>query len=189
MLEKILQLDTELFLFLNGKHSPYWDEIMINLSDKHFWLPLYGLLIAFIIYKFKWDSWKILLSIGLIVVLADQVSSGFFKPFFERFRPSWEPSLEGLVHMPDGKGGRFGFFSSHAANTFGFTTFIALVLREKWKYLGYLLVIWAAVVSYSRIYLGVHYPLDIICGMIDGVLTAFLIYKLLQRTKLVQSIL
>jgi undecaprenyl-diphosphatase len=119
----------------------------------------------------------IIVSIGIVIALCDRVSSGFFKPFFERFRPSRDPEISNLVHIiNDYRGGKYGFLSSHAANSFGLAVFISYIFQKKWISIS--LISWAVIVSYSRIYLGVHYLGDVICGAILGTLLAFLVYKL-----------
>ena len=121
-----------------------------------------------------------LLAVTLVFVLCDQISSSFFKEFFERLRPSHEPSLEGIVRLVNGKkGGRFGFVSSHAANSFGLAMFTALLFK-KWYY-SVLIFLWASVNSYSRIYLGLHYPGDILGGLILGILCGFFVYWMYKR--------
>ena len=119
-----------------------------------------------------------LLGFGLLITLADQSASGFFKPFFERLRPCHNPEIEHLVHTIKRCGGQYGFASSHASNTFALGTFLFLVYRNKWSKL---MLVWAAVVSYSRIYAGVHYPGDILVGAILGVLSAFIVYGLYRK--------
>lgn len=181
MIEFLIRIDQDIFLFLNGLHANWLDGIMFWISGKKEWIPFYLLIIAFIIYRFKWNSLYILAAIGLTILLADQITSGFMKPFFARLRPSHEPVLNGLVHHVNNyKGGQYGFASSHAANTFGLATFLWLLFRNNLKWIiG--IFIWAIMVSYSRIYLGVHYPGDIIVGGTIGALSGVLSFKLLQQ--------
>lgn len=180
MLQQLIEIDQSLFLRLNELHHPFFDPIMWWISDMLFWVPFYAFLMYLLIKKetAKWKNfdWKIIafivVSIALSITIADQVASGFCKPFFERLRPSHEPVLDGLVHLlkdPNGhiyKGGQFGFISSHAANSFALAIFLLQLFKPlKWRYW---LVFWAIVVSYSRIYLGVHYPGDILGGALVG---------------------
>ena len=112
MIEYLIALDVNLFLFLNGLHSPRMDSIMFFISGKKEWIPLYLVFAGLIIKQFKWQSIWVFLGIGLIIALSDQLASGFMKPFFERLRPSRDPKLDGLVHIVNGyKGGMFGFAS------------------------------------------------------------------------------
>lgn len=133
-----------------------------------FWLPLYLFLLYLIIKFKKWDTVFILLGIALTITLTDQITSGIMKPFFARLRPSQEPSLTGIVHLVDNyKGGLYGFASSHAANTFGTATLIFLLFRSRYRWI-WIIFVWALLVSYTRIYLGVHYPGDILVGTVIG---------------------
>ena len=182
-MEKLLALDREILLFLNGLHSPFMDPIMYFLTDGRAWLPLY-LLTGYLVYRnYKKESLWIAGGIILSIVITDQITTTFMKPFFARLRPSHEPSLQGLLHHVNNYfGGLYGFASSHAANTFGVTMFLWLILRPHYRWAA-LLFIWPAVMSYSRIYLGVHYPGDIIVGTLIGLLTGWLVFRLYVRIK------
>lgn len=177
ILERLKELDQELFLTLNSYHSPFWDFIMMWFSDRFIWFPFYGLLLIFIIWKLKWKSIYAIVAILITVIGADQFTSRFMKSYFERPRPCHEESLQPLIHMVSGCGGQFGFVSSHAANTFGLAMICWLLFRHRYPWLG-LIFVWAIPVSYSRIYLGVHYPLDIVIGALVGMCIAWLIYLL-----------
>jgi len=164
----LLALDQQLFLFLNSLHAAWLDPIMIAVSGKLTWIPLY-LLIVYLVYRNQ--QWRGLLwfvvCAGLVVLLADRISVLAFKDIFQRLRPCHEASIADYVYLPSGhKGGLYGFVSSHAANTFGIAVLTALFLQKRWATL--LLLIWALWVSYSRIYMGVHYPGDVLCGAILG---------------------
>jgi undecaprenyl-diphosphatase len=168
MIDRLIQYDKELLRFLNGFHSPVLDTVMITMTETIAWLPLYIFMAYIVIKDFKTESWIVFLGVAITLVLADQITSSIMKPFFERLRPSREPSLEGLIHFVDGyRGGQFGFASSHAANTFGAATFYFLIFRNIRSWIGWLFL-WASFVSYTRIYLGVHYPGDIIVGALVG---------------------
>lgn len=181
-METLIELDESLFFFLNGLHSPWMDTIMYYASEKYTWLPLYAFLLALIIREYGWQTIAWLVAIALAITLADQITSGFMKPFFERFRPSRDPEFaEGLVHIVnDYRGGRFGFASSHAANSFATATILHLILRPAYRYTGWLFV-FAAFVSYSRIYLGVHYPGDVLVGGLIGAGGAWLSYTITRK--------
>ena len=180
MIEKIIELDEQFFLFLNGLHTDSLDRIMYWISEKYTWIPFYAVLLGFIIWRFKYKAVYILLAIAFVILLADQFTSSFMKPFFERFRPCHEPDLAGMVYLVEGCGGKFGFASSHAANTFGLATFIYLIFHKIYKHVGWLFL-WALIVSYSRIYLGAHYPLDILVGAGIGILIGWLVYLIMIR--------
>ena len=138
------------------------------------------LLLFFFMLKFKKKAFFYLLSIIFAVVAADFVASGLMKDFFKRLRPSHEPNLKNLVHILNNyEGGTYGMASSHAANSFAFATIIWLILKGKPKAL-ILLFLWAIIVSYSRIYLGVHYPADVLVGAVIGILTAYLSKNILN---------
>lgn len=175
ILEIIDSLDKELLLYLNSLHSLFGDVFMWVLSAKLTWLPLIVLLLALIVKNKGRESILIILGIALAILLADQVASSFFKPLVERLRPSRSPSIMHELHIVNNyRGGLYGFVSSHSANVFAVAVFTSLLF----KYRSYTLVIliWAASVSYSRIYLGVHYPMDIICGAICGIASGYIAY-------------
>ncbi len=185
MLETLNAWDKSVFLFLNGIHASWADPLFWVISGTATWIPFYALLLFLIIRKdsnrfanLQWKQLAILVfSMVLTITLADQTASGFMKPFFERLRPSHAQELEGLVHLLKNgngdiyKGGRYGFVSSHAANSFALMLFIIRVMKS--NALNAIMVIWAITVSYSRIYLGVHYPGDILGGALVGMLAGF----------------
>jgi len=173
MLETLIQWDQELFLWLNSHHVDWLDPVMRFITGRNEWIPLYLLIIAIIIKQLKWRSIFLLLSFALLITLADQAASGFFKPFFERLRPCHDPDIQHLVHTIKSCGGKYGFASSHAANTFALASFLFLIYRNTYSKLMFG---WAAIVSYSRIYAGVHYPADIITGALLGLLAAIITY-------------
>ena len=179
-MDDLLALDQRLLLALNGSDSLFWDNVMWIITRTVTWLPL-GLVLLFIVLK-NASLRQILLfvcAVGLLILVTDRVSSGLIKPFVHRLRPTHEPALEGLVDLcRDYRGGLYGFFSSHAANTFGLCTFVSLVLRH-WRS-TVALITWAVLSSYSRIYLGVHYPGDILCGMLFGIAVGWGIYGIYQ---------
>lgn len=186
--ECLLALDTKLFLFLNGLHNPFLDVLMYYISKVWIWIPLYLGVVALIIKKWKMESIWIILSIIICVVLTDQLTN-LTKVTFERLRPSHEPALEGLVHHVNGYVGRkFSFVSGHASNVFGFALLSSLILKQ--KLYTWFIFFWAAIVAYSRIYLGVHYPLDILGGMLLGMAVSLLVYAFLRgfRKKLIAGI-
>jgi undecaprenyl-diphosphatase len=175
MLEKIKAIDSSLFLWLNGHHSPAWDKLMWHISGKIEWVPFYLLLIGYLIYRYKQKSIFLIIAIVLAVTLADQLAVKAFKEVFQRLRPSNDPIIGNLVHVVNNyKGGSFGFVSNHAANTFALASFLCFIFKN--TAFRILILIWATIVSYSRIYLGVHYPGDVICGAMLGIICSWLVY-------------
>ncbi|MEK6781241.1 MAG: phosphatase PAP2 family protein [Bacteroidota bacterium] len=167
-METIIELDKKLFLLLNGFHSDSVDHIILLATKTQFWTPLYLFLIYLIFKKFNTKGWLVLVGVALSILLSDQITSGIMKPFFERLRPSQDPSLQGLVHLVDGyKGGLYGFASGHAANTFATACFVWLLFKNQYRWI-WTIFIWAGCMTYTRIYLGVHYPGDILVGGIVG---------------------
>jgi undecaprenyl-diphosphatase len=170
------QIDQQVFLILNGLHTTFLDTIMWYISSKTLWYPFYIVLIYFIILKRKKDVWITFLAIILMIILSDQLAD-LVKDYMQRLRPSHNPDLSGLVHTLRGyTGGEYGFVSSHASNAFAVAAFTALFFQRKW--FVYSIFIWAVIVSFSRIYLGVHYPLDVICGGMLGMSIGVFIYYL-----------
>lgn len=179
MIEYLNSIDTHLFLFLNGRHNAFFDSIMYWFSDKWIWLPMYLLIAFFIVKHYKMKGVVMLLLLGVTIALCDQTASHLIKNAVLRLRPSHEPYLTGLVHLSKaGAGGMYGFVSSHAANAFGLATFLYFALDNRFKLLKYWLFIWSVLVSYSRIYNGVHYPGDVIVAACIGTLIGWAMSKL-----------
>ncbi|MCE2894306.1 MAG: phosphatase PAP2 family protein [Flammeovirgaceae bacterium] len=176
-MEELLELDKRLLLFLNGWNSPFFDSVMLTLTETFVWTPLYATLIYLVIKIYGKSSIWILLGVALTILLCDRITSGFMKPFFARLRPSHEPSLEGLLHLVnDYRGGLYGFASSHAADTFGVAMFVWLSLKKYYRWI-WVVFVWAALMTYTRIYLGVHYPSDILVGALIGMTLGWLSLK------------
>jgi undecaprenyl-diphosphatase len=180
MLDELLKYDTELFLFLNNLGNPSWDGFWRFVTEKWSSIPLY----AFLLYLvFKHYGWKgtlvIIVCVALMITATDQIAS-LFKYGIKRPRPCKVEELQPLMRYVADGCGRFGYFSAHAASSMAAAVFLGLSLQKWYKYLPFLLLLWAVLTGYSRIYLGVHYPLDVISGMAFGGLTGWLFY-LLQR--------
>lgn len=173
------QLDQQIFLFLNSLNNPFWDKVMHAISGKLIWVPLYLAILIWIGYRHRRKFPVILLFIIIAATLADQVSVQLFKNVFQRLRPCHDPALEGMVHLVNGEcGGLYGFVSSHATNSFNVALLGIMFIRN--RFLSVSLVIWALVVGYSRIYLGVHYPGDVICGSVLGALIGWGVFKMYE---------
>jgi len=168
----IQNFDNELVSAINGLHRPWLDEVMLFLSGKITWLPLYLILVLWIVLKFKKQSWFCLLCFALCIFITDRFSSGFAKPFFERLRPCHNDEL--ILYLLTSCGGKYGFFSSHAANAFGLSVYASCLLKN--KSLSIVLYVLAALVSISRVYLGKHYFTDILVGALFGSVVAYIIY-------------
>ena len=172
-------LDSRLFLWLNGLHTGWLDTVMVSITEMWPWIPIYLLLLYLVFKQYGKRGWWILLGVAVLILCTDQLSAHVCKPLFHRLRPCFNPELEGLVHLPKGlPGGQYGFVSSHAANTFGVAAFLTAALRKSYRSIGWWLYAWAFVSSYSRIYIGVHYPGDILAGAVLGILVGLIIWKL-----------
>jgi undecaprenyl-diphosphatase len=176
----IERLDQQLLLFLNSMHSPFCDQVMHAISGRIIWVPLYLAILIYVGIKYKRKFLVILLFIILAATMTDQISV-LIKNLVHRLRPCHEPSIQNLVHLVNGEcGGLYSFVSSHAANSFDVALISLMFIKKKWFSIS--IVFWALVVGYSRIYLGVHYPGDVICGSIQGALVGWGVYKLYELT-------
>jgi len=179
MLQELLQYDKDFFLFLNGLGTPQWDNLFQFISHKLSAIPLYLFLLILSFQKFGGKRTLVLLiTIALLITVTDQLSN-FFKYGVARLRPCHDPEIEPYMRLVKSYcGGQFGYFSAHAANAFAIAVFFGGILKSDVKNMGLFLVLWAALVAYSRIYLGVHFPLDIITGALVGSLFGWLFVKL-----------
>ena len=184
MLEKELQLERDIFFFLNGSNSTLLDNFFYIFTNRWTWLIFYICFLWVFIYKKNWKEIICVLgAIILLILFADRISSGFFKPFFHRFRPTHHPDfMEHVKIVFNYRGGNYGFISSHAANAFGFATFCALIFRN--KLFTFTIFLYAFLNAYSRIYIGVHFISDVIAGAFAGMLIAGIIYLLYNLIRL-----
>lgn len=178
MIDQLLHYDTELFLYLNNLGSSNWDQLWLIITNKLTFIPLYALLL-YLIYKHL--GWKTLLLLVLVIAamitFTDQITN-LFKDGFQRPRPCRAENIKGLARYIAPRCGKYGFFSGHSSNSMAAAVFAGLLLKPYYKNLIFILLFWSAVVAYSRIYVGVHYPLDIVCGLAFGALSGFMFYKL-----------
>ena len=179
-MEEIILEDKQAMIFLNNLGSSTFDPFWILVSEKWFWIPLYVIFLYFLYKNFNKKSlFYILLFVALGITASDQIAN-IFKFGFERLRPCHDPSLEGLLREVK-CGGKFGFYSAHSSNSFFVATYLTMLLGKKIKQLPYFLFVWAALVAYSRVYLGMHFPGDIIIGAIMGILLALFFGTLAKK--------
>lgn len=179
MLEELVHLDKELFLYLNNLGSESWDSFWLFVTNKISSIPLY-LILLYLSYRQLGIKKTLLLLIttALLITCTDQLAN-FFKNGVQRLRPCYDPEVSELMRLVKSYcGGRFGYFSAHAANSFAVAFFFTYLLGSKFRYIGIFLIAWAVFIAYSRIYIGVHFPLDVLTGVVIGLILSWLFAKL-----------
>jgi undecaprenyl-diphosphatase len=179
MLEKLIALDKKLFVFLNGLGSETYDDLWLIITGKAIWFPLILTISYLLLKKIGWKNIVIVTLFVLALILICDQSANLFKSTFQRLRPCNDPAINGFIRVVK-KSYSFSFFSAHAANSLGSTVFIFILLKRFYRY-SYLIFLFPLIFAYSRIYLGVHFPLDIIAGFIFGIITSLLLFSLFIR--------
>jgi len=176
-MNSFLNLDQSVFFLINGNHSPFWDEIMIFFTQAYTWAAFFIIFIFFIFKKYRTKKGLVILLVLIIAVtLSDQFSS-VVKDLVTRFRPTHNPDIKDMVHFALKKGGLYGFFSAHASNSIVMAVFSSLIFRNKTY--NWLVFSWIFLIGYTRIYLGMHYPLDVISGWVAGAIIGYAFFKII----------
>jgi undecaprenyl-diphosphatase len=175
MLEKLQSLDTRLFIYLNNLGSPTYDNVWLIITKQVYWTPFF-LLLAYLLYKkIGLKSLGIVILFIALILLCCNESVEFFKVIFKRLRPCNNPEIKDVIRIVH-QSNTFSFFSGHAANSMATMTFLFLILRQQYRY-SFLIFLYPLIFAYSRIYLGVHYPSDILTGFVFGLLYGIVFYK------------
>lgn len=173
-LQNISEIDTRWLLFMNGFHNSFWDTIFLMITRMEIWAPFYVIILYYFVREYRIKSILIFVFLALTVLISDQVSV-LIKDTVQRLRPVHEPAIQHLVHNVLRKGGLYGFVSSHATNSFALWVFTSRVFKN--RSFNLLMLFWALIFSYSRIYAGVHYPMDILAGAFLGIAIGLVLYR------------
>jgi len=182
--DRVQLLDEQLFVLLNSLGSERWDGLWLFVTNKYSWIPLYVALMYLAHRHGGLRNMLIILALIVVMITVTDQLANLFKQGFERLRPCREEHLKEIIRYIAPRCGRYGYFSAHAASSMALAVFLGLLFRKTYKHLVFILLFWASIVGFSRIYLGVHYPLDTLTGMVIGALVGFLTYKLSYRIKL-----
>lgn len=190
LLDQLINADIDLFLYLNNMGTDTWDGFWNFITHRFTWIPFY-ILLLYIVYRNS--NWKTLLyysvAAAILILIVDQTTYYWFKAVFQRPRPSHNADIADVIRITGSGGGRWGFISAHASNTFAIAIFLGSLLKSKYKHALLLLLLWAVFISYSRIYVGVHYPADLIFGGLWGGLVSSLYLLLLNKSGLKNKLL
>ena len=181
MIDKILQLDRQIFMYLNSLGSEKYDGLWLFITSQFNWIPIF-LFIGYLLFKnLGWrHALMVIIIISFLIALTDQTTN-LFKNGFQRLRPGSDPDLAQLIRAIQTRKS-FSFISGHASNSMASAMFLFLVLRPYLKYMGFIFL-WPLIFAYSRIYLGLHYPFDILCGYLWGITTAFLMWEVYKFSR------
>lgn len=181
MLDKILSLDQKLFIYLNSLGSETYDGFWLIITKQTSWIPFFLVLLYFIYKKLGTKkTLHLLFFVSVLLLFTDQITN-LFKNGFQRLRPCNNPEINSFIRIVQFRKS-FSFFSGHAANTMAVATFLYFIFKKNFNYF-WLLFLWPLIFAYSRIYLGLHYPIDIICGYLFGAILGFLMFKLYQKSQ------
>ncbi|PQB03843.1 phosphatase PAP2 family protein [Aureitalea marina] len=178
MIDQLLQYDTDLFLWLNNLGKPAWDGFWLFVTHKFSSIPLYLILLILIYRQLGWKATLVVLVAAALMITASDQLANLFKYGVQRPRPCREEELQPIMRFVAEGCGRFGYYSAHASSSMAAAVFLGLILRRSFSYLPFVLLFWAVSLGYSRIYVGVHYPLDVVSGMAMGGILGFLFYRL-----------
>ena len=184
MLEQLIQFDQSLFFTINhGLSNSFFDWLMPALRNRFFWTPLYLFIIIFFIRNYGKQGWIMILFLGLTFGCTDFISSSLIKPTVQRLRPCNDPEIKSDVKNLIDCGSGFSFPSSHASNHFGLAVFLIMMFYPKWKLILPIGLLWAASISFAQVYVGVHYPIDILAGAMLGGMIGFMMGTILLASK------
>lgn len=182
MIDFLIHIDKQLLLFLNGLHASWLDPIMFQITKIKIFIPLFIVWLYYVIKQVGWKGFGLfVVALSLLILLTDQTSTQT-KNAVERPRPTHNLTIGDQVHTVNNyRGGAYGFYSGHAANTFGIAMFLFLFFYKEKRWIKYTFFPFAILTSYSRIYLGVHYPFDILIGMLSGLMYGYFVFRLYQK--------
>jgi len=188
LLDRLLQIDTELLIFLNNLGSEQWDSFWFFLTNQFSWSPLFAFLLFLMFKKFGWKNGVLLLLFLIVLITFSDQFTNLIKNTFERLRPCNTEGVIEQIRNFNYKPSSYSFYSGHAASSMTFSFFVILILKSHYKYI-WLLLLFPLLFGYSRIYLGVHYPLDIVSGYFAGIFFGYLFFLLQKKLKLTSRFL